>query len=48
VKPIINQPINPTQLNLFHPDEFSTQTTKTKIKPTRKPKGTEGEQLSLF
>jgi 5-methylcytosine-specific restriction endonuclease McrA len=48
VKPTINKPITPTQLNLFNTTEFSTQTTKTKIKPTRKSKGTEGKQLSLF
>ncbi|MDJ1177655.1 RNA-guided endonuclease IscB [Roseofilum sp. BLCC_M91] len=48
VKPTINKPITPTQLNLFNTTEFSTQTIKTKIKRTRKSKGTEGEQLSLF
>ncbi|MGB3510094.1 MAG: hypothetical protein WBA93_12825 [Microcoleaceae cyanobacterium] len=48
VKPIINQPITPTQLNLFDTAEFSTQATKAKAKRTRKSKGTEEEQLSLF
>lgn len=51
-KPTINQPLNqpkaPTQLNLFDTAEFSTQTTKNKGQRTRKLKGTEGEQLSLF
>ena len=46
VKPVINQLINPTQLNLFDTAEFSTQTTQTKTKRTRKAKGTEGEQLT--
>ncbi|MGB3514274.1 MAG: RNA-guided endonuclease IscB, partial [Microcoleaceae cyanobacterium] len=46
-KPIINQPITPTQLNLFDITEFSTQTIQTKAKRTRKIKGTEGEQLSF-
>ena len=48
VKPIINQLINPTQLNLFDTTQFSTQANQTKTKRTRKSKGTEGEQLSLF
>jgi len=48
VKPVNNQPINPTQLNLFDTTEFFSQTTKTKTKRTRKFKGTDGEQLSLF
>jgi 5-methylcytosine-specific restriction endonuclease McrA len=48
VKPVINQPINTTQLNLFDTSEFSTQINKTKTKRTRKPKRTDGEQLSLF
>nr|UZQ22126.1 HEARO endonuclease [uncultured bacterium] len=48
VKPTINKPITPTQLNLFDTTEFSTQTIQTKIKRTHKSKGTEGEQLSLF
>jgi 5-methylcytosine-specific restriction endonuclease McrA len=48
VKSVINQPINPTQLNLFDTSEFSTQINKTKTKRTRKSKGREGEQLSLF
>ncbi|MCT7973704.1 RNA-guided endonuclease IscB [Laspinema olomoucense] len=48
IKPVNNQPINPTQLNLFNTIEFFTQTTKTKTKRTRKFKGTDGEQLSLF
>jgi hypothetical protein len=48
VKPVINQPINPTQLNLVDTSEFSTQINKTKTKRTRKPKRTDGEQLSLF
>ncbi|MDY7007193.1 MAG: RNA-guided endonuclease IscB [Cyanobacteriota bacterium] len=50
-----NQPINPTQLNLFDTTEFSvvggdghSSLHKTKSKRTRKFKGTDGEQLSLF
>lgn len=48
VKPVNNQQINPTQLNLFDTTEFFSQTTKTKVKRTCKSKGTDGEQLSLF
>lgn len=48
VKPVINQPINPTQLNLFDTSEFSAQINQAKTKRTRKSKETEGEQLSLF
>lgn len=46
VKPVINQPITPTQLRLFDTAEFSSKTTKTKVKCTRKFKRTEGEKLS--
>ena len=48
VKQIINQPINPTQLNLFDTSNFSSEITQTKVKRTRKSKETEGEQLNLF
>ena len=34
VKPVINQPINPTQLNLFDTTQFSTQINQTKTKRT--------------
>ena len=46
----INQPLpsNPTQLNFFDTTEFSTQVVKSKSKRTRKFRGIEGEQLSLF
>jgi hypothetical protein len=44
-KPLL---FNYVQLNLFNTTEFSTQTTKSKTKRTRKFKGNEGEQLSLF
>ena len=48
VKPLTNQLINPTQLNLFDTSEFSAQINQAKTKRTRKSKGTDGEQLNLF
>ncbi len=48
VKQLTNQLITPTQLNLFDTTEFSVEVNKTKSKRTRKFKGTDGEQLSLF
>ncbi|MDJ0515806.1 MAG: hypothetical protein QNJ74_05885 [Trichodesmium sp. MO_231.B1] len=47
-KPVVNESITPTQLSLFDVSNFSVEVNKTKAKRTRKFKGTDGEQLSLF
>ncbi len=44
----INELIIPTQLSLFDVGNFSVEVKKTKTKRTRRFKGNDGEQLSLF
>ncbi len=47
-KQIVNELITPNQLSLFDVSNFAVEVEKTKTKRTRKFKGGEGEQLSLF